>query len=182
MRNLLTILAAAALASCGGDDPLTPDLAHCNGTPRAAVVYVGRPSFPELAQVPSACVYATRAQTIAELDAVVDRALGDSGKKRVYFIGAYTDLPLRWRAAHPGVGEITSLWFVPDGASAAGITGSLATVYVNDTTDGARICNQLAVQLKAQGTPSACLLWDEAGFTTAQRAVAIEQLHLELSK
>jgi hypothetical protein len=164
MKTFIALaLAALSISGCGGDDPPIPPLARCNGTPRAAVVYVGSAAFPELAGVPNACVYGTQAQTIAQLDAVVDRALGESGKKRVYLIGAYTDLPLKWRAARPGIGEITSLWFVPDGSSAAGIQGSVATVFINDTADGARTCNELAVQLKAQGTAAVCQLWDEAG-------------------
>jgi hypothetical protein len=183
MRNTLLLAAAvAALISCGGDGAPAAPLAQCKGTPHAAVVYVGQPTFPELAGVQDACVYGTQAGTIAELDSVVDRALKESGKPRVYLIGAYTDLPLRWRAARPGIGETTSLWFPPDGSSAAGIVGSLPFIMINDTNDGATICSALATQLVAQHTPARCQLWDHGGFTADQRAAAIAQLHLELAR
>lgn len=182
MRNLFIIIAAAAaaaLASCGGEEEITPS-AQCVGTPRAAVVYVGKAHFPELAGIHDACVYSTAANSIAELDLVVDRALRESGRRRVYFISAFTGLPLAWRAARPGLGEITSLWFPPEGTSGAGIVGSLSTVHVNDTAEGAAACNALAARLKADGTPAACQLWPADGFNAEQRAAAIEQLQLHV--
>lgn len=182
MHRFITAIALAmSLAACGGAANPAAPIAQCNGTPRAAVVYVGQPAFPELAGVPDACVYSTQAQTVAELDGVVDQALTVANRPRVYLIGAYTDLPLRWRASRPGIGEITSLWFVPDGAKADGIVDSLASVYVNDTAGGAHECNALAAQLIAQHTPAVCQLWDSGGFTADERAAAIAQLHLELA-
>jgi hypothetical protein len=181
LRNLAFIAAVTvALASCGGDDP--PDIAQCNGTPRAAVVYVGNASFPELAGIPNACVYSTRTSKLAELDPLVDRALKEADRPRVYFIGAYTDLPLRFRAHRPGISESTSLWFAPDNAKADGIENNITGITVNDTTDGAAACNGLVAQLKAHHTTAQCILWDVGGFVPAQRAEAILQLHLELAQ
>lgn len=181
MRNTLALAAAiAGLVSCGGAEP--PDIAQCNGTPRAAVVFVGNAPFPELAGIPDACVYSTRATTTAVLDPVVDRALKAANRPRVYFIGVYTELPLRWRALRPGVAETTSLWFTPDSATASGIAGNITPILLNDTADSSMACNALATQLKAQGNFAVCQLWETGGFTPAQRAAAIEQLHLELAQ
>jgi hypothetical protein len=176
MRKYIILAAVAALSACGGDSE--PPIAQCNGTPHAAIVYVGAAPFPELAGIPDACVYGTEAKSVTDLDKIVDRALKESSQIRVYFIGAYTALPLTWRAARPGIADTTSLWFVPDGSSAAGIVGSITTVYVNDTADGARECNVIATQLLAQESPGQCRIWDEGGFTPAQRAAAIAQLQL----
>jgi hypothetical protein len=181
MKHLIAFALVAALAACGGADPAAP-IAQCNGTPRAAVVYVGSAPFPELAAVPNACVYSTQASTIAELDGVVDQALSVAHQPRVYLIGAYTDLPLRWRAARPGIAEITSLWFAPASASGAGIDGSVATIYINDTFDDAIACSALATQLAAQRSAALCQLWERGGFTADQRQAAVAQLQLGFAR
>jgi hypothetical protein len=180
LKSLALAAVIAGLVSCGGAEP--PDIAQCNGTPRAAVVFVGNAPFPELAGIPDACVYSTRATTTSALDPVVDRALKAANRPRVYFIGAYSELPLRWRASRPGIAETTSLWFTPDGASPSGIVGTITPILLNDTLDSAKACNGLATKLIAQGNLAVCQLWDTGGFTPAQRAEAIRQLHLELAQ
>lgn len=118
-------IALAILVSCGGGT--TTPLAQCNGTPKAAIVYVGDDVPAALAAVPDACVYTTAPG--AGVDAVVDRALSESGKPRVYMIGRSNAGPLDFMAARPGYVDTASLWFAP--AWSGDLRGSLVAIIAN---------------------------------------------------
>lgn len=119
------LIALAAIVSCGGGTDLAA-VAQCNGTPQAAVVYVGGDVPAQLAAIPDACVYST---SEADLDATVLRAKVDTQQLRVYMIGNATAAPLDYMAAHPGSVSIASLWFAP--AWSGDLGGSLVSIYAN---------------------------------------------------
>lgn len=183
MKTIACLFAALALTACGGDEQTDAPIAQCNGTPKAAIVYVGTAPFPELRTLPNACVYSTAAQTVPELAAVVDTARAAAGTPRAYLVGAYTALPLAYRAANPGKGDITSLWFTPATSVPGTIPDSIAFVYLNTGPWGEQDCHALTAALIAQHTFAECDVWPQAvDFGPAERTAALKQLHLDLIK
>lgn len=128
MRKFLTLaiaVIAATLAACGGGGDAAP-IAQCNGTPRAAVIYVGDNVPGALAGLGNACVYSTDA---AGLETAVLRGMDAVQSPRVYLIGNGTTAPLDYMAAHPGHVNDASLWMTPPWTGDLG--GSIVIIYAN---------------------------------------------------
>lgn len=155
---LLPIGIAASLFACGSG---TPDIAQCNGTPKAAVVYVGNGEPRELLLLANACVYTTDNAGFA---ATVDRAKAEASAPRVYVIANRTVEPLDYMAAHPGNVDTLSLWHTR--AWTGDLRGSIASIIANG--------GACPAPLNHHG-PVVCQF--AAGFDIN---AAIGQLHLEL--
>lgn len=178
MKRIIMITLAALLAACGGGEPAAgpAPIAQCNGTPKAAVVYVGAQAFPELAAVRNACVYSVDAVSVAEVKAEADRAHAESGRLRAYFIatGPGAAWVIGYMNANPGYTDVASLWFAPL-TKAENLHGSLVGIALNDT-DADACMKQAGVM--TQVVPATCRLWPTGGFGPEQRAAALEQLSL----
>lgn len=203
-KHLILIVAVTfALMACGGGEPepLPSEPAsyteqsiggvayrtRCNGTPSTAIVYLGDvASFPELATVADACIFATSAEGLSAERAriLVNEAKRVTAQPRVSIIGLEDGsmAALNFMGAHPGHVGFASLWHGDrfDVAGLSGLRGSLVSIYLNAGVHFAE-CDAAATLIRGQGTFATCKAWP-ANFDAGQRAEALVQIHLELTR
>lgn len=132
---------------CGGGDPATP-ADSCNGTPTAAVVFVGAP----VTTIKNACTTYVEATDLASLRAAAVDVTTKAGQSRVYLVGAGKGayLVLQYKITYLGTVDVISMWGDIFGMDVTPIKGSITSLHFNGD------CAVMAAQIRDQGVPAVC--------------------------